>query len=85
MERDLLLAEGLNAAFLGIGLREGQPDVAVYSIQRALAVYITHGMTESEAREHLDRVHVSNDVAQLPPVWVYETTVEQLVTPQTVH
>ncbi len=50
MERDLLLAEGLNAAFLGIGLREGQPDVAVYSIQRALAVYITHGMTESEAR-----------------------------------
>lgn len=85
MERDLLLAEGLNAAFLGIGLREGQPDVAVYSIQRALAVYITHGMTESEAREHLDRVHVSNDVGELTPVWVDETTVDQLVTPQTVH
>jgi len=85
MERDLLLAEGLNAAFLGIGLREGQPDVAVYSIQRALAVYITHGMSEAEAREHLDRVHVSNDVGELTPVWVDETTVDQLVTPQTVH
>ena len=76
-----MLAEGLNAAFLGIGLREGYPEVAVYSIQRALAVYITHGMSEAEARDHLDRVHVGQDRGALTPVWVDETTVDQLVPP----
>jgi hypothetical protein len=38
MSDDLLLATGFEDAFLGIGRRCGQPDLAIYSIPKAIRI-----------------------------------------------
>ena len=35
-DEGLLLADGLDEAFLGVGRRCGQPEIAVYSVARAV-------------------------------------------------
>ena len=39
----LLLAEGLDAAFVGVGRRCGQPEVAVYALEKAVEILVRGG------------------------------------------
>ena len=50
---NVLLADGMEAAFLGIGYQFTKP-MAVYSKKKALTVLMTQGMTYEEAVEYFD-------------------------------
>jgi len=74
----MLLADGLDAAFLGVGRRCGQKDVAVYSIPKAIEVLRTRdGMTEAEAEEFLEFNSIGAWVGDETPVWLEAMTLEE--------
>ena len=74
---DLLLATGLEEAFVGVGRRCGQEEVAVYSIQKAIAVLMKEGATEEEAREYLEFNSIGAWVGPLTPVWLEAMTLSE--------
>jgi hypothetical protein len=74
----MLLADGLDAAFLGVGRRCGQKDIAVYSIPKAIEVLRTRdGMTEAEAEEFLEFNSIGAWVGDETPVWLEVMTLEE--------
>lgn len=80
LDEGLLLADGLDEAFLGIGRRCGQPDIAVYSIERAVRVLVKQGMPPEEALEYLEFNTVGAWVGPTTPLWVEHMTVKELRT-----
>ena len=73
-----LTADDLDAAFLGIGRRCGQPYLAVYSISKAIAVLMDRdGMTHDAAREYLEFNTIGAWAGDLTPVWVEEMTLDR--------
>ena len=89
MSEQILLADGLEGAFLGIGRRCGQPDLAIYSIPKAIRILVTRdGMSEDEAREYLEFNSIGAWMGTHTPVWVEVMSLDQLhhlVDPGTVH
>jgi hypothetical protein len=51
---DVLLAEGLEEAFIGLGERCGQPPIAVYDIDKVIKLLMAEGHDYEEAVEHLE-------------------------------
>ena len=51
---DILLADGFDSAFIGIGSRCGQPDVAVYDAEKCIESLVSDGMEYEEAIEYFD-------------------------------
>jgi hypothetical protein len=49
----VLLADGLEGAFIGIG-RQFNTPIAVYSRSKAIQCFIDQGMTEEEAEEYFE-------------------------------
>ena len=77
-DKDFLTADDLDAAFLGIGRRCSQPYLAVYSIDRAIALLMDRdGMTHDVAREYLEFNSIGAWVGDLTPVWVEEMTLDR--------
>ena len=75
---DLLIAEGLEDAFLGVGVRHGKPNVSVYSLTLAVDILADTGMSREEARNMLyDRIR-EIDMGASTPIWVEEMNVEEL-------
>lgn len=72
---DALLADGLESAFVGIGMRCGQPSLAVYSIRKLVAYFVAQGMTEDEAQEHVDFNIVGALVGPGTPIWLDDEVV----------
>jgi hypothetical protein len=67
----ILLADGLEQAFVGIGRRCGQPDVAVYAIGKAVEVLCRRdGMSAIEAIEFLEFNTIGAWVGATTPMWV---------------
>ena len=67
----MLLADGLDAAFLGVGRRCGQKDVAVYSIPRAVNLLVARdGMSIEEADEYLEFNSLGAWVGDETPLWL---------------
>jgi hypothetical protein len=67
----MLLANGLNDAVIGIGRRCGQPDLAVYSIEKCVQILVERdGMEEDEAREFLEFNTFGAWVGKQTPIWV---------------
>ena len=89
MSEQILLASGLEGAFLGIGRRCGQPDLAIYSIPKAIRILVTRdGMSEEAAREYLEFNSIGAWMGTHTPVWVEVMSLDQLhhlVDPGTVH
>ena len=75
----LMLADGFEDAFLGVGRRCGQPDLAVYSIQKSVEILVAQGMTEDEAQEYLDFNTIGAWVGELTPMWIDAITLERAV------
>lgn len=69
-EAELLIADGLDAAIVGVGRRCGQPDVVVYSIPKAVECLEKQGMTREEAEEYLEFNSIGAWVGDKTPVWM---------------
>jgi len=66
----MLEADGLKKAFLGIGRRCGQPDIAVYSIPKVLEILQEDGMTHEEAVEYFEFNTLGAWVGEETPMWL---------------
>ena len=54
-DESLLLADGLEAAFVGVARQFSKPPVAVYDRDAVLAIFMTRdGMSEDDAFDHLE-------------------------------
>ena len=74
----MLLADGLEAAFLGVGRRCGQKDLAVYSIPKAIDLLVTRdGMSAEDAEEYLEFNSIGAWVGDETPIWLEITTLEE--------
>jgi len=75
----ILLADGLEGALIGLGRRCSQPDVAVYSIPKAIAVLVRRdGMSEEDAREYLEFNSIGAWVGAATPIWVEAMTLDEI-------
>ena len=76
----MLLADGLEEAFLGVGRRFGQKDVAVYSIPKAIDLLVTRdGMSAEDAEEYLECNSIGAWVGDETPLWLESMDVETCV------
>ena len=72
----MIIAEGFEAAFLGVAKRCGQPDLALYSRAIALEV-LKKDMPEHEAIEYFDFNVAGAWVGEETPLWLDEMTLEE--------
>lgn len=71
-EAELLFADGLDAAIIGVGHRCGEPEVICYDVSRVLKILEKRdGMTPDEAVEFFEFNIAGAYVGPLTPVWVY--------------
>ena len=66
---DILLADGLEAAFIGIG-RQFNTPIAVYSRSKAIQCFIDQGMTEEEAEEFFEFNTAGAYVGEQTPIFI---------------
>jgi hypothetical protein len=67
----ILLADGLDAALVGVGSRCSKPDVAVYDVEQVVEILMRRdGMTEEEAWEFFGFNIEGAWVGEQTPVWV---------------
>lgn len=76
-EKGLLLVDGFDAAFLGIGQRCGQPDVAVYDRARCLQILVAQGATLDEATEHFEFNVAGAWVGECTPLFLDAMSLEE--------
>lgn len=68
---DALLADGFEAAFIGISRRCGQLPLAVYDYPKGVEVLVQRdGMTEEEAVEWMEFNVVGAWVGEHTPIWL---------------
>ena len=71
-EENILTADGFDDAILGIGVRCGQPPIAVYDVKKVINILIERdGMTPDEAVEHFDFNIEGSWVGEQTPIWLY--------------
>lgn len=68
-DESVLLADGLEDAFLGIG-RQFHAPVAVYSRRKALECLVKQGMTHEEAVEYFDFNTAGAYVGKQTPIYL---------------
>ena len=79
MPDGILLADGLGEALIGLGRRCGQPDVAVYSIPKAIALLVRRDeRSEDDAREYLEVNSIGAWVGPATPIWVEAMTLDEI-------
>ena len=71
-EEGLLQADGLDDAVIGVGSRNGQPDILVYSHSKVLDCLMADGMTYEEAVEFFEFNIGGAWVGEKTPIWVRE-------------
>ena len=74
----MLLADGFEDAVIGVGRRCGQPDIAVYSYAKCLAVLVLQGLSEEEASDHLEFNVVGAWVGEETPLFLHEMSLAEL-------
>lgn len=67
---DILLADGFDSAFIGIGSRCGQPDVAVYDVGKCIEALVADWMSYEEAVEYFDFNVVGAWVGPRTPIYM---------------
>ena len=76
----MLLAEGFEGAFIGVGRRHGQPDLAVYSVEKAVKEIIAKSdakLTREEALDHFQYNLLGSWLGDSTPLWIDEMSVEK--------
>ncbi len=75
----ILLCDGLEGAFIGVLHRFNQPTIAVYDIEKIIAIYMYRdGMTEEEAREFFEFNVIGAWVGERTPSFVSSMSLEEL-------
>jgi len=67
--QDVVLADGLDEAFLGVASDE-DPPVAVYSIQKSIDALKARGMTRDQAVEHFNFNVLPARQGEDYPLWI---------------
>lgn len=76
----LVLANGLEAAFLGLIIRFNVLDpIACYDYDRVIQTFIEEGMTEEEAIEHFEYNVIGAWVGERTPCFIRQMPLEQAV------
>ena len=70
MDEETLLADGFEEALIGSGYRYGQPEIAVYDIEKCISVLRQQDMSYEEAVEHLDFNVFGAWVGEKTPIFV---------------
>lgn len=68
-DESLLLADGLDEAFLGVAVEEDTPR-AVYSIERSITALTKGGMSHEEANEYFWFNTAGAYVGEQTPIWI---------------
>ena len=68
-EENILLADGLDEAFVGIATEEDIPR-AVYSIEKSITALTKEGMTHEEANEYFWFNTAGAYVGEQTPIWI---------------
>lgn len=75
----ILIATGFDRAFLGVGRRCGEPDLAVYDSRKAFVELMRRdNLTWDEALEYYDFNVEGAWVGEQSPIWLHRTTVAAL-------
>ena len=76
----MLIADGFDKAFIGIGHRAASQDVAVYDYHKCSKVLVRRdGMTLEEAYEWLDFNVVGSYVGDLTPIFVERISIKEVI------
>ena len=77
---ELLTADGLDAAIIGVGYRCGQAPLVVYSVEKAIKI-LQRDMKCSwaDANEYFSCNIEGAWVGPSTPIWVYESEAETLL------
>ena len=67
---DLLFADGLDEAIVGVGCRCGQQDVVVYDKAKVVECFEAQGMTCEEAWEYAEFNTFGAWVGDQTPIWM---------------
>ena len=67
-EQDIMLADGLDEAFIGI--TEDEPPRAVYDSQKVISILIRDGMTYDEAQEFFSFNIAGAHIGPQTPIWI---------------
>jgi len=68
---DILTADGLDDAIIGVGTRCGQPPIAVYDVSKVLDILVDRdGMTYEEAEEYFGFNIEGAWVGGQTPIWL---------------
>jgi hypothetical protein len=51
---EILLADGFDKAFIGVGSRAGDDDIAVYDLEKCVTILVKSGMTYAESVEYIE-------------------------------
>ncbi len=74
----MLTADGFDEAFVGIGRRCSRPDVAVYDVSKMVQILVErHGMSEEDAREHLEFNTIGAWVGEETPIYLDQKTITE--------
>ncbi len=66
-------ADGFDNALVGLGYRCGKPALAVYSVQKCIALLQERdGMSYDEALEYLEFNSIGAWVGEMTPIWMYD-------------
>ena len=65
-----MLADGLEAAFIGVASHYGKDPVAVYDVDKCVEVFVADGMDYEEAQEWFDYNVQGAYVGEHTPVFV---------------
>lgn len=71
LDPELLVADGLDSAIVGIAERCGMPSVVAYDVDKCIAALIVEqGMDEEEAREYFEFNCASAFVGDRTPIFI---------------
>lgn len=69
---DMLFADGLDDALIGIAESCGRPTVAAYSVNKIIKILVSQGMTRTDAREYFSFNIAGAYVGPNTPVFIHE-------------
>ena len=70
-DEEMIVAEGLDEAIIGVGYRQGQPDLVVYDIDKVLTILMTRDeLSYEEAREYFEYNIGGSWMGERTPVWM---------------
>lgn len=69
---DILLADSLDEAFIGIASSFGGGNVAVYDIDRVMDILMSDGMSREEAEEYYSFNIIGAYVGEYTPIFLHQ-------------